>query len=251
VDSAGAAYLTGETNSHDFPTRNFFQPAFGGGSDAFVAKLTPSGNGLVFSTYLGGSGIDGGSAIAVDPIGRAYVAGFTSSSDFPVKDPIQMASRGAYDGFVALLSPAGSMLEHSTHLGGSGIDSVFGVAADGTGAYVMGLTASTNFPTSKPVQSSFAGGHADLFIAKLTAGPAIADARIEGKKLLVFGYGFDDGAQILVNSIGQKTKNDSTNPATALIGKKAGKKIAMGEAVTLRVRNSDGTQSNEFPFRRE
>jgi hypothetical protein len=92
VDSAGQAYVTGFTNSTDFPTKNPFQPAIGGGGtppalDAFMAKLNAAGSALVYSTYLGGSQEDIGTGIAVDSAGRTYVTGFTCSTDLPTMSP--------------------------------------------------------------------------------------------------------------------------------------------------------------------
>jgi hypothetical protein len=132
-----------------------------------------------------------------------------------------------------------------------GIDAGFGVAVDSNGnAYVMGQTGSTNFPTAAALQQSFGGGASDLFIAKLRSAPTITSAMVSGKKLLVFGSDFDSGAKILLNSESQKTSNDELNPSTALIAKKAGKKIAPGETVMLQVRNSDGTLTDQFSFTR-
>jgi hypothetical protein len=103
-----------------------------------------------------------------------------------------------------------------------------------------------------PLQSAFGGGTADLFVAKIkSTGPSIARAEIEGQHLLVFGSGFDNKAKILINGqVHKKTRNDVANPTGALIGKKAGKKIDKGQTVSLMVRNSDGTLSNELSFTR-
>jgi len=247
--------VVGDTDSTNFPITNGVQQSNGGSSDAFAVKLTPSGNQLVYSTYLGGGGIDGGTAIAVDPSGSAYVTGFTASSNFPtINNPIQQSLGGAYDGFVAKISSSGSMLDYSTYLGGSGIDSGFGIAADASGnAYVMGVTDSLNFPTAAPFQSAHGGGPADVFVAKIkSSDPTITRAEIQGKHLLVFGSGFDAGAKILLNGEQQKTRNDEVDQTGALFGKKVGKKINQGQSqtVTLQVRNSDGALSNELMFTR-
>jgi hypothetical protein len=114
----------------------------------------------------------------------------------------------------------------------------------------MGVTASTNFLTTNALQQTFGGGAADLFIARIRQGPAIGSAAVTGKKLLVLGSGFDQSARILLNGQQQKTINDGQNPTTLLVGKTAGKKISPGEKVTLQVRNSDGSLSNEFSFTR-
>ena len=109
VDSSGAAYITGNTSSTNFPTYLALQPANSGATDAFVTKLNPSGFTLAYSTYLGGSGtenIEVGRSIAVDSSGSAYITGGTSSANFPVFGPLQAASGGGNDAFVVKLSPA-------------------------------------------------------------------------------------------------------------------------------------------------
>ena len=155
ADAAGNAYVTGITDSTDFPTANPLQPVFGGGEDAFVTKLNPTGSALVYSTYLGGSGDDAGEGIAVDSAGNAYVAGYTMSTDFPTANPLQPNIGGIEDAFVAKLNPAGSALIYSTYLGGSGHDWGRAVAADSVGnAYVTGNTESTDFPTANAFQAN-------------------------------------------------------------------------------------------------
>ena len=170
VDSAGNAYVTGWTNSTDFPQA----PPGGtlnGGRDAFVAKLDAAGSALLYSTYLGGSSIDGGKDIAVDSDDCAYVVGDTFSTDFPTESPLQATyGGGTTDAFVAKLSAVGSALLYSTYLGGSGTDEGKGIALDEHGnAHVTGWTTSNNFPTANPLQSSNNGGPHDAFVAKLNA----------------------------------------------------------------------------------
>src|SRR5262249_28071522 len=122
LDSAGNAYVTGETNSTNLPTTaNGFQKTKGSGFDGFVTKLTASGA-IAYSTYLGGNQEDQGSAIALDNSGNAYVAGFTSSTNFPTASPLQATyAGGGNDVFVTKLTPAGT-LGYSTYLGGNGMD---------------------------------------------------------------------------------------------------------------------------------
>jgi hypothetical protein len=169
VDSSGSAYIAGSTNSTDFPTANPLQPAFGGNLDGFVAKLNPSGTALVYSTYLGGSAFDSAVGIAVDSSGNAYVTGGTESTDFPTMNPLQPASGGGFDAFVAKLNPSGSALLYSTYLGGSEYDAGNGIAVDSSGnAYVAGSTSSTNFPTDNPLQPAYGGGY-DGFVTELNS----------------------------------------------------------------------------------
>jgi hypothetical protein len=164
LDASGNIYLTGDTQSGNFPaTTNAFQSAnHGGPGDAFVTKLAPGAATLVYSTLLGGAGTDQASAMALDSAGDVYVAGFTQSIDFPLLDPLQkiLGISGANscgpagatvlcaDAFVAKLGPSGSPI-YSTLLGGSGTDSGQAIGLDSSGAvYVAGSTASSNFPTT-------------------------------------------------------------------------------------------------------
>jgi YVTN family beta-propeller protein len=178
LDSTGNAYVTGYTSSTNFPVSSApFQAASGGGYDAFVTKLNPGGTTLVYSTYLGGSGLDAAAGIAVDSSGNAYVAGETTSTSFPGVNSSSVQSvygGGAGDAFVAELNPAGSALVYSTYLGGNGADVARGIKLDSrNNIYIAGYTASTNFPLgAQPVQSTYGGGTYDAFIAKFAAGAA-------------------------------------------------------------------------------
>jgi pectin methylesterase-like acyl-CoA thioesterase len=183
VDASGSVYLTGDTwSAADFPLVNPIQPNHKfGGTDAFVAKLNPEGNAIVYSTFLGGNGNDAARGIAVDALGRAAVAGVTSSTDFPVTTgSIQDTLAGAYDVFVTKLSADGSSFVYSTYLGGSGDEFSYElpkIAMDPAGhAFVTGLSGSTDFPTtSAAVQPDFGGGANDLFVSKLSPdGSALA-----------------------------------------------------------------------------
>src|SRR5665213_2105049 len=178
VDSNGKVYLAGLTNSSNFPiTGGAFQTTYGGGAyDVFVAKLDPtlSGvGGLLYSTYLGGSGDDEGMDIKVDPSGLIYVTGFTSSSNFPTTSGAYQTvfGGGADDAFVAQINPSGNSANdviNSTYLGGSGKDTGQGIALDQSGnVYVTGITGGGGFPTTSGViQSTYGNGIADAFAAK-------------------------------------------------------------------------------------
>jgi hypothetical protein len=199
VDGSGAAYVTGGTYSSDFPTKDALQGTNGGSvsDDVFVTKLNPAGSELVYSTYLGGSGVDDGYGIAVDGTGAAYVTGVTTSSNFPTKEALQSTKAGDEDAFIAKLNPAGSALAYSTYLGGSDFDFGYGIAVDGTGAaYVTGRTVSPNFPTKDAMQSANAGFE-DAFIAKLNpAGSALVYSTYLG------GSGNESGRGIAVDGAG-------------------------------------------------
>src|SRR5262249_28968337 len=155
-------------------TANAVQANLGGVNaiNAFVAKLSAAGTALVYSTYLGGSSFDEGRDIAVDAAGNAYVTGWTSSTNFPVANPLQSASGGGpSNAYVAKLNAVGTALVYSTYLGGRGEDRGLAIAADGSGnAYVTGFTYSTNFPTQNPLQATLNGGsNGDAFVTKLNA----------------------------------------------------------------------------------
>ena len=183
VDGAGNAYVTGMTVSPDFPTVMPIQPTYAGGNDAFVAKLNATGSGLIFSTFLGGTGLDKGNGIALDPAGNVYVTGQTTSPDFPLANAFQKTCANCPSGshvFVAKLNPSGNALVYSSYLGGSLADTGFGIVADASGAaYVAGDTISTDFPTTPGAfQPTCAGGLTectDGFVAKVKSdGSALA-----------------------------------------------------------------------------
>lgn len=172
VDGSGHAYVTGLTSSTSYPTTpGAFDTTHGGGrDDAFVTKLNPEGTSLVFSTFLGGAGLDQGAGIAIDAAGHAYVSGNTLSLDFPT-------TPGAFDSthsennveiFVTRLTPTGSALVYSTYLGGSANDEGGWVAVDATGsAYVTGVTTSTDFPTTPGAFDTTHNGGRDVFVTRL------------------------------------------------------------------------------------
>jgi len=163
VDSTGAVYLGGQTNSLDLGG------TAAGGEDAIVAKLDPTGSTVLYATYVGGSGYDAGYAVAVDSSGSAYLTGETSSPDFPLQNAVQGVYRGNTDLFVSKLSPDGASLVYSTYLGGSDGDYGYGIAVDSNGeAFVTGTTISTNFPVVNPLQKNNGGGF-DSFVTKFKA----------------------------------------------------------------------------------
>jgi hypothetical protein len=152
LDSSGNAFVTGDTNSNDFPsTAGAFQTTSGGNVDAFVSKLNSTGSALVYSTYLGGSSYDYGFGIAVDSSGNAYATGLTTSSDFPTTAGASQTTFGGGrgDAFVSKLNSSGSALAYSTYVGGTNYDYGYGVALDSSGnAYLAGGTYSSDFPTT-------------------------------------------------------------------------------------------------------
>ncbi len=170
VDSSGQIYLAGSTASTNFPLVSPIRLALGGSRDAFAVKLNAIGNLLVYSTYLGGSGYDAGTAIAVDAGGHAYVAGDTQSTDFPRLNPVQSVFGGKTDAFVTKLTSAGA-ISFSTYLGGINDEHAGGVAVDASGnIYLAGGTFSVNFPVAGPLQAAN-GGSQDAFVTKISTSP--------------------------------------------------------------------------------
>jgi uncharacterized repeat protein (TIGR01451 family) len=185
IDSSGNnVYLTGQTSSNNFPVLNPAQPAFGGSFDAFVAKISSTGS-KVYATYLGGTGDDRGTGIAVNSAGAAYLTGFTSSTNFPTVTPLQINRGGGFDAFLTKLNPAGTALLYSTYLGGSANENTTSAVAatnpialdSASNAYITGYTASANFPTVAPLQAANAGGQ-DAFIVKIADATPAADYSI-------------------------------------------------------------------------
>ncbi len=168
VDAEGCSYVTGRTQSRDFPTTLAALDRERCGVDAFVAKLSGGGRTLLYSTFLGGSGQDEGTGIAVDAQRRAVVVGWTLSADFPFDASEKPAGRK--DGFVVRLSDTGNALIHSTPLGGGSADEAMGVALDALGtAWVVGRTRSADMAVTPDAHRARLAGTADAFLARLSA----------------------------------------------------------------------------------
>lgn len=201
VDSSGDAFVAGGTESTNFPTTaGSFQPAIVSGAtgNAFVLELNPAGNGLTYSTYLGGEVDDTAFGVAVDSSGNIYAAGRTSSSKFPSKNALQTTQAG---GFLAKLKPAGggpTDLLFSTFVGGGLNDSVSAVALDSSAnAYVTGQTESSTLHTTAGVLQSTFGGVSDAFVTVIkTDGSAYVYSTYLG------GSDIDIGLAIAVDSSG-------------------------------------------------
>jgi hypothetical protein len=197
VDAAGNAYVTGGTNSSDFPTTaGAFQTRKPGDSSAFVTKLNPTGTALAYSTYLGGSTFDDAYGIAVDAVGNAYVTGRTESRDFPTTDGAFQTSNHVlifpYDtGFVTKLNVGGTALVYSTYLGGTVLDEDYAIALDAAGdAYVTGYTDSTDFPVTAGAFQTSNHGRDEAFVSKLnTVGRALDYSTYLGGSGLDQAYG--------------------------------------------------------------
>jgi hypothetical protein len=174
VDGSGNAYVTGYTDSSDFPTASgAYDTSYNGADDVFVAKINPSGTAVLYSTYLGGSSGEQSTGIALDGSGNAHIIGQTTSSDFPTTSGAYDTSfnGGSTDAFITKLNSSGGTLIYSTYLGGSGQEYEYGIAVDASvNAYVSGLTDSSNFPTTPGAyDTSFSGGTYDVFVTKINS----------------------------------------------------------------------------------
>lgn len=206
VNAEGNAFLTGFTTSTNFPTANALRPAISGSKDpifgvypmdGFVAALSTNGSSLLFSTYLGGNGHDEGIGIALDPAGNVLVTGFTDSTNFPTAGGARTNYNGGRDAFVTKFAPGGTNLVYSLFLGGANVDNGEGIVADGAGnAYVVGFTASTNFPLTNAIQAFLNNPLADTNIV-LGGNDAFLAILAPGGELLrstLLGGGRDDVA---------------------------------------------------------
>jgi hypothetical protein len=230
VDGTGNSYVTGTTNSTNFPaTAGAFSTSLTGTINVFVLKLNPSGSQIDFSTYLGGNGADEVAKIKVIAAGDAIVAGTTTSTNFPTFNPFQSSPvQGAcpanpYPGsdklcpeaFVSELNPAGSALLFSAVWGGAGVGGapgatqVFGLALDGSGnAFIDGVTSSaTGFPIKNAYQPTYGGGPSNGFVTVIGPTGALEDSTFYG------GTGTDELIGVDVDSLGHLyVTGDSTSP---------------------------------------
>ena len=212
VDASGNIYIAGTTQSSDFRTtvgafqRTGAALAF---SDVFVTKLNPTGTSLVYSTFVGGSDLDFGRRLAIDAAGNAYVTGQTKSSNFPttggafdrslaIPANCPRCAADNYDAFAFKLNATGSALVYSTYLGGTDIDDAYGIAVDGSGnAYIVGETASADYPTTAGAFSRTYHGNNDIFLSKLNAtGSALVYSTFLGGTLV------DNGERVAVDASG-------------------------------------------------
>jgi hypothetical protein len=215
VDSAGNVYVTGQTNSINFPVLNQYQTDSqtdsSTGPDVFVTKINPNASGsasLLYSTYLGGNGGDSGVGIAVDNEGNAYVTGGTNSANFPVLNQYQTNAQTdasvASDVFVTKLNTnvsGTSSLLYSTYLGGNGSDTGLSIAIDGKGdAYITGYTGSITYPVLNQFQSDPGDNTNDVFVTRLNTNLSGAASLLYSTYLA--GDSIDEGGGIAVDSAG-------------------------------------------------
>ena len=199
VDSFGNAYVTGFTESSDFPILNAYDSTHNYVRDPFVLKLNATGNGLVYSTYVGGTaGLESAFDIVVDDLGYAYVTGYTEGGNFPRVNAYDDSFNGGEDCFLFKLSPAGNSLEFSTLYGGTGDDFARGIALDAdSNIYLTGYTTSSDLPTVNPLNDTYGGGY-DCFVAKFNpSASSLVFATYVG------GSGDTEGWGIAVDSLNQ------------------------------------------------
>lgn len=237
TDEAGNLYLTGYTNSPDLQGTNLTQSALAGGEcgggadahpcfDAFVAKIDPTGQRVIYAAYLGGSANDYATAIAVDKAGNAYITGYTNSMDLPTANAAQSVPGGGacgpadrlttcFDAFVAKLDPTGATWIYLTYLGGSSDDLAQSIAVDAAGsAAVTGSTLSPDFPVVRAIYSDFGGGASDGYMAKFDpSGSQLLFSTYLGGSGDDFGTGiaFDSGGGIYLTGY----SNSPDLPTTA------------------------------------
>jgi hypothetical protein len=193
-DGAGEIFIVGSTTSSNFPTTSaVFQPIYGGNQDAFLTEMKADGSALIYSTYIGGTGTDFGTAVTLDASGNAYVVGSTQSTDFPTKNPIQLGNVGLYDAFVTEVSSTGALV-YSTYLGGSLSDYGTGIAVDSTGECVrQRLHLLHEFPHSKRA-AKLAGGWLRSFHYRVHTGlQLLAVFHLSGRIVRRQSYGDDHG----------------------------------------------------------
>ena len=175
VDAAGNVYVAGTTSSPGFPGAS----GSPGGIDLFVTKLDARGSTVLYSTYIGGSGIDEARGMTIDTLGNVYVVGSTTSTNFPTVSPRQATLAGESDGFLLRVSTTGGGLGFSTYFGGSDVDEVNAVAVDAArNMYIAGSTRSANFPLLSEIQAY--GGALDGFVARFLANGTLTFSTYHG-----------------------------------------------------------------------
>lgn len=216
VDASGNAYVTGDTQSTDFPAKNALRPAKNGAastSDGFVAKINPGGSDFIYSTYFGGSDDDSCLAIANDQAGNAYVTGRTKSTSFTGSTSTR-PSTATTDALVAKLNAAGSAISYLTFLGGNnGDESGNAIAVDSSGNAVVAGTAGEGSPTVNSIQS-FSRGGGDAFVAKLGPSGAVTFSTYLGgsNEDTALAVGLDGDGVIYITGFTDSTDFPTVSP---------------------------------------
>ncbi len=230
LDADGNAFVTGFTQSPNFPVANALMSSHNGFDDVFVTKIKPDGSGLLFSTYFGAQSNEQAFGIATDAGGNAWITGQTNSNDFPVVNPLSPSLNSpGRDAFIARLNAAGSELIFSTYLGGESGDQGNGIAVDPNGnAYVVGNTLSQNFPVVNPLQQ-YKG--ADAFVVKLSINADLAAATSVSAASFTRPLAGESIAAVFGSSLAISTQAASTIPLPLSLG-----------GTTIKVRDSAGVE---------
>ena len=249
VDAEGNIYVTGTTNSNDFPTTPGTYDTYNGNGDVFVTKFDPTGRRIIYSIYLGGSGDDYSSGIAVDSDGNVYITGGTSSFNFPTTlDAYDTTHNGAWNVFVTKINSTGTELLYSTYLGGTYLDYGTGIAIDSDGnAYVTGYAGSLDFPTTLDAYDTTHNGSGDAFVTKLnpTGTELVYSTFLGGSATYLEGIdpSYDTGKGIAVDANGNAYVTGTTHsddfPTT--LGAYDTIYKAAGDAFVAKI-NSTGTE---------
>jgi hypothetical protein len=200
VGGHGNVYITGSTDSNDFPTLKAFQPTLATAPDAFITALNATGTALLYSTYWGGNNSDGGRSIAVDSAENAYITGETFSTNFPTVAPFQGSLVGTPDSaFVIKLDATGTPI-YSTYLGGSGGSTGLAISGDANGFAYVAAQSGSGFPLANPIQSSTANTSAT--VSKLNpAGSALVYSTYLGESTTPVGIQADSAGQAYVTGV--------------------------------------------------
>ena len=237
VDGSGTSYVTGRTESPDFPaTPDVFDTTHNGSRDVFVVKLNATGSALVYATFLGGDNWDEGDAIAVDEAGNVYMTGVTISSDFPTTPGAFDRDRnGSFDAFVAKLNASGTTLVYATFLGGGSSEWGLGIAVDGSGtSYVTGRTESSDFPTTLGAFDTTYDGDFDAFVVKLNPSDSVL-----GYATFLGGSHSDGGYGIAIDGSGASYVTGETGSPNF--------PTTLGAFDTTHGGGTCGTASNPYP----
>ncbi len=199
IGQLGEIYITGDTRSINYPiTPGAFQSINGGNADIFVTKLSATGSSLIYSTFLGDFGTDGGTYIVLDMLGNAYVTGFTGGKLDITPGAFQINCAGGFDAFVTKLNSSGTALIYSTYIGGNNSDFALSLAIDfSENIYITGETKSSNYPITQGAIQTSLGGKTDAFVTKLNStGTAVIYSTFLG------GLDNDFSRAIAVDSVG-------------------------------------------------
>ena len=223
VDADSNVYLTGDTQSPNFPIAAAHDSSLSGNTDAFVSKLNTAGSALILSTFLGGSGADHGRALKLDSARRIFLAGYTNSGDFPKASELKSALAGGFDLFAATFRASGASLDFSSFYGGPGDEQGRGLALDASGnLWVAGSTQSNAFPVLAALQQASAGAMDGVLLKTgpvavggvpvINAGGIVNNASFAqgsvapGSIAAIFGSNLTNGASLLSSSIGPDGK---------------------------------------------